>query len=196
MFSSAGLFRDKSCLFSKNRNKLSELFCNLSLIGSFCLEIVFKYVVRMCKTSQWDLVQWIASIVFVKKINDTLNTFLSVVMLAEQNRTSLHSLLPFNDIRGIQIYKIGLNDNNKYINNKMFPMYTKVPYLFFLFFYMAYAIFLTTGVTKAVVCVILSVHIKEPLLLIGKSSLCGGSGFPFSLSEWSLTICLTPYNHR
>ena len=38
------------------------------------------------------------------------------------------------------------------------------------------------------------VHIKEPLLLIGKSSLCGSSGFPFSLSEWSLTICLTPYN--
>ena len=37
-------------------------------------------------------------------------------------------------------------------------------------------------------------HIKEPLLLIGKSSLCGGSGFPFSLSEWSLTICLMPYN--
>ena len=31
------------------------------------------------------------------------------------------------------------------------------------------------------------VHIKEPLLLIDKSSLCGGSGFPFSLSEWSLT---------
>ena len=40
------------------------------------------------------------------------------------------------------------------------------------------------------------VHIKEPLLLIGKSSLCGGSGFPFSLSEWFLTICLTPYNRR
>ena len=40
------------------------------------------------------------------------------------------------------------------------------------------------------------VHIKEPLLLIGKSSLCGGSGFPFSLSEWSLIICLTPYNRR
>ena len=41
----------------------------------------------------------------------------------------------------------------------------------------------TTGVTKAVVCVILSVgmmHIKEPLLLIGKSSPCGGSGFPLS----------------
>ena len=31
------------------------------------------------------------------------------------------------------------------------------------------------------------VHIKEPLLLIGKSSPCsGGSGFPLSLSEWSL----------
>ena len=40
------------------------------------------------------------------------------------------------------------------------------------------------------------VHIKEPLLLIDKSSLCGGRGFPFSLSEWSLTICLTPYNRR
>ena len=40
------------------------------------------------------------------------------------------------------------------------------------------------------------VHIKEPLLLIDKSSLCGGSGFPFSLSEWSLTICLTPYNRK
>ena len=40
------------------------------------------------------------------------------------------------------------------------------------------------------------VHIKEPLLLIDKSSLCGGSGFPSSLSEWSLTICLTPYNRR
>ena len=38
------------------------------------------------------------------------------------------------------------------------------------------------------------VHIKEPLLLIDKSSLCGGSGFPFSLSEWSYTTCLTPYN--
>ena len=38
------------------------------------------------------------------------------------------------------------------------------------------------------------VHIIESLLLLGKSSLCGGSGFPFSLSEWSLTICLTPYN--
>ena len=26
-------------------------------------------------------------------------------------------------------------------------------------------------------------HIKEPLMLIGKSSLCGGSEFPLSLSE-------------
>ena len=32
------------------------------------------------------------------------------------------------------------------------------------------------------------VHIKEPLLLIDKSSLCGGSRFAFSLSEWSFTI--------
>ena len=40
------------------------------------------------------------------------------------------------------------------------------------------------------------VHINETLLLIDKSSLCGGSGFPFSLSEWSLTICLTPYSRR
>ena len=48
----------------------------------------------------------------------------------------------------------------------------------------------TTGVTKAVVCVMM--HIKEPLLLTGKSSPCGGSGFPLSLSEWSVTIYLTP----
>ena len=40
------------------------------------------------------------------------------------------------------------------------------------------------------------VHIKEPLLLIGKSNLCGGSGFALSLSELSLTICLTPYNSK
>ena len=32
------------------------------------------------------------------------------------------------------------------------------------------------------------VHIKEPLLLIGKSSSCGGSGFPLSASEWSDAI--------
>ena len=40
------------------------------------------------------------------------------------------------------------------------------------------------------------VHIKEPLLLIGKSSLCGGSGFSLSLSEWYFTICPTPYNRK
>ena len=39
-------------------------------------------------------------------------------------------------------------------------------------------------------------HIKEPLLLIRKSSPCGGSGFHLSLSEWSFTICLTPYNRK
>ena len=39
-------------------------------------------------------------------------------------------------------------------------------------------------------------HIKEPLLLIAKSSRCGGSGFPLSLSEWSFTMCLTPYNRK
>ena len=38
------------------------------------------------------------------------------------------------------------------------------------------------------------VHIQEPLLLIGNSSLCGGSVFPLLLSEWSFTICPTPYN--
>ena len=55
-----------------------------------------------------------------------------------------------------------------------------------------------TGVTKAVVCAILSgmMYIKEPLLLIGKSSPCGGGWFPLSLSEWSSTICLTPYNRK
>ena len=33
-------------------------------------------------------------------------------------------------------------------------------------------------------------HIKDPLLLIEKSSPCsGGSGFPLTLSQWSFTIC-------
>ena len=40
------------------------------------------------------------------------------------------------------------------------------------------------------------VHIKEPLLLIGKSSPCGSSGFPLSLSEWPFTICPMPYNRK
>ena len=39
------------------------------------------------------------------------------------------------------------------------------------------------------------VHIKDPLLLIGRSSLCrGGSGFPLSLYEGSFTICPKPYS--
>ena len=53
-----------------------------------------------------------------------------------------------------------------------------------------------TGVKKAVVCVCGMMHIKETLLLIRKSSPCGGSGFPLSLSEWSFTICPTPYNRN
>ena len=39
-------------------------------------------------------------------------------------------------------------------------------------------------------------HIKESLLLIGKSSPCCGSRFPLSLSYWSFTICLMPYNRK
>ena len=57
----------------------------------------------------------------------------------------------------------------------------------------------TTGVTKAVVCAILTlgaVYIKEPLLRIGKSSPCsGGSRFPLSIHKCSLTVFLVPYNH-
>ena len=37
-------------------------------------------------------------------------------------------------------------------------------------------------------------HIKEHLMLIEKSSLCGGSEFPLTLSEWFFTICLMPYS--
>ena len=40
------------------------------------------------------------------------------------------------------------------------------------------------------------VHIKEPLLLIGKSSPCDGSRFPLSLFVCYVTICLTPYNRK
>ena len=40
------------------------------------------------------------------------------------------------------------------------------------------------------------VHIKEPLLLIGKSDPYGGIGIPLSLSEWSFTICPTPSNRK
>ena len=31
---------------------------------------------------------------------------------------------------------------------------------------------------------------------IGKSSTCGGSEFPLSLSEWTSAICLMPYNRK
>ena len=31
-------------------------------------------------------------------------------------------------------------------------------------------------------------HINEPMIVIGKCSPCGGSGFPLSLSEWSFTM--------
>ena len=40
------------------------------------------------------------------------------------------------------------------------------------------------------------VHIKYPLLLMEKSSLCGGTRFPLSLSEWSFIIRLTPCNRN
>ena len=40
------------------------------------------------------------------------------------------------------------------------------------------------------------VHIKELLLLNRKSSLCGSSWFPLSLSELFFTICLMPYNRK
>ena len=48
----------------------------------------------------------------------------------------------------------------------------------------------TTGITKAMVCAILSgmVHIKNP------SPCSGDSGFPLSLSKWTSTICPIPYN--
>ena len=46
--------------------------------------------------------------------------------------------------------------------------------------------------------IILSVGwcIIYPLLLIRKSSPCCCSRFPHSISEWSFTICLIPYNRK
>ena len=38
------------------------------------------------------------------------------------------------------------------------------------------------------------VHIKDPLLLMRKSSPCGSNGFP--LSVWSFTIYIQPYNRK
>ena len=59
---------------------------------------------------------------------------------------------------------------------------------------------LTTGVTQTVVCAILAVvmvHIKEPLMLIEKSSPCTGcSGFLLSLSFSRFAICPTLYNRK
>ena len=40
------------------------------------------------------------------------------------------------------------------------------------------------------------VQMKKTLLLIGKSSPSGGSGFPLLLFEWSFTIYPTPYNRK
>ena len=37
---------------------------------------------------------------------------------------------------------------------------------------------------------------KRTIAANGKSSPCGGSGFLLLLSEWSFTICLTPYNRN
>ena len=56
-----------------------------------------------------------------------------------------------------------------------------------------------TGIIKAMVCypVYGMVHIKEPLLLIGKSSPCNGrSGFSLSLSNWSSTVHPMPNNRK
>ena len=39
-------------------------------------------------------------------------------------------------------------------------------------------------------------HIKEPLLLIERSSPCGGSGFPLSLSEWSCLLYTSIDSHE
>ena len=45
-------------------------------------------------------------------------------------------------------------------------------------------------------CLWYGAYIKEPLLLLGKSSPCVDNGFPLSLSEWFFTICPTPYNRN
>ena len=57
--------------------------------------------------------------------------------------------------------------------------------------YLCFNLCSRNGITKAVICAILS--IKDLMLLIGKSNpCCDGIGFPLSLSEWQFTICLTP----
>ena len=40
------------------------------------------------------------------------------------------------------------------------------------------------------------VHIKEPLLLIGKSSICGGSRFPLTERSFTIHVCPMLYNHN
>ena len=58
----------------------------------------------------------------------------------------------------------------------------------------------TAGVTGHGMCypVCWIVHIKEPLLLIGKNNSCASSGFHLLPFEWSLTICQIPmpYNRK
>ena len=39
-------------------------------------------------------------------------------------------------------------------------------------------------------------HTKEPLLLNERVAHVVAAGFPLSLSEWSFTICPTPYNRK
>ena len=59
-----------------------------------------------------------------------------------------------------------------------------------------YSLCSTTGIADFLSCLWDGAH-KQPLLLIEKSSPCSdGSGFPLSLSEWSFTISMTPYNHK
>ena len=40
------------------------------------------------------------------------------------------------------------------------------------------------------------VYIKDPLLIKKNRPCSGGNGFPLLLSEWSFTMCPTPYNHK
>ena len=44
------------------------------------------------------------------------------------------------------------------------------------------------------VCVMM--RIKEPMLIIKKSTVAHGNGFPLLLSDWSFTICPMPYDHK
>ena len=57
-------------------------------------------------------------------------------------------------------------------------------------------LFIIPASAPQLVCLHRCMHLKEPLVIIGKSSPCGGSGFPLSLYEWFFTICLMPYNRK